>query len=491
MQDSFLDELDTLIKSGQGHLAREKLSAAKGQFIPRADRHLYSKMALRLGLPQKSYQFLKDIIVLEKDKMDRLTDFERAQLGLTYKQLGATEYAKKTLSAIDHTKCPDADLYLAITHFNLWEYEQAIPLLRRYISSVRADSQQEMIGYLNLASAYLFTDDFTQVEDCLNLAEERGLELRHQLVMANILELRAQLYIKQGNFSQATAVLHKAKSLIKDETSNYALFVEKWFAIAALVENPTSNHVLPKLKSVRQKAFDLAHWETIRDIDFHHAIFLKDKFLFNRVYWGSAYASYRKKLVRYFGGAEGLTLDFLLSEHPEPEIVFDVRDRIAVAKICNEEVKVDSVQIRLLQILLTDFYAPFKSVQLFFKIFPGENVDPDFAIQRVLNSVSKLNLFLKDKMPGIQVKASDHGYRLELQNSVGIRIGEFQTLGRDSDQVVEILKKTYGGRIFSIVDAVEATNIPRRSLNRTILQAVEDGYLEKAGRGAATRYKCL
>lgn len=482
-KSSLLNELDDLIKKGQGDSVRTIIRQISPSTVPRELSAAMAKVALRVGEPTYALSLLRPLILSDKLLDAEVTPDEWIQYGMCLKQLGASDHALKIFQSVASEKNPEVLLYESITLFTQWRYQEAIPKLREYIEHPALSAYQKDLGQLNLISALIIVGELVEAEKLLHPLAQRAQKNERHLLRGNGLELMAQIAVYKAQYDQAEIYLQEASQFIKSSAPSYQLFLEKWSAVVQLFKTKGSLASLQNLNWVRERAIELTHWETVRDCDFFFAISKKDRHLYHRLYFGTPHLPYRARLKHFFQDTNPLppTFDWRGNTAHQPKV-----GSIGVLDIHTPR---GDQNLRLIKALSTDFYAPMKPFTLFLHMFPEEKLDPEAALPRIYSAVSRAKKWLKEKNIPIEIAHSDAGYHLHWTGPYILRIPSEIQLQKSIEKWQETLHHHFQNRVFSSLEAAEVLGLSQRSFLRTLQESLQVTELEVLGHGRSTRYR--
>jgi hypothetical protein len=472
---SFLDELDQLIKNGEARGVAEHLRAVDAERIPRRHLARLSGTALRVGEPKLAFLWLRPY---------ELVPAEKIQYAMTLKQMGAPQVALRIFAELEGPSLPEAWLYGAVTLFTQARHSEAIPKLESYLSIDTLTAYQKLIGRLNLATALLFECRYPEADKLLAAISDEALRADHRLILGNSFELRAQSTLLQGDLPAAEKLLDEAAPLIERTAPVYRLFLAKWKAILSLRKSKAAPSSLQQLQTVREWAAKEEHWETLRECDFYQAAYTADLPLAQLVYFGSPYEAFRRRLIEFFPGGF------------EPPEAFEWRGPLKGPSTKGPRLSLDgrpddSLTARILRLLASDFYHPIKSLTLFVRLYPQEKVDPDIALPRVFNAVSRTRAWLKKEKIPVDIGSIDEGYRFIWQGPVTVVVPRLLDVEAPEERMLKKLSAAFADREFSSSDAVAVLDQPRRTVARFLGNLQSTGHLACSGQGRRTRYSVL
>ncbi len=188
---------------------------------------------------------------------------ERAEYAALLNFSGAVGEALNILKYISRSEAPEASLFCAFCQMSQWDYDGAKESLHQYLATA-LDPYARFVGEVNLASALVVIGEIGAL-DFLNMMIERAQDLGHLRLLSNLLELRAQLHLRQGHVGQVNLDLDRAAALLSGDGSKDLFFVRKWQTILRAQQ---SRDVEP-LRRLQIEARSREEWETVCETDLY------------------------------------------------------------------------------------------------------------------------------------------------------------------------------------------------------------------------------
>ncbi len=485
---SILNNIEILIRTGESNKARRVLSNYRSSSLTRTDRHDLAALARRAGLPLMTLRLLTPIVRPPAKQPMKASERERAEYAAALVRVGATTEAIEMLQGIDPSKTPQVHLYFAHALFTRWEYEAAVPFLEKYVDHA-PDTYQRIIGKMNLASALVHERKISSAQAVLHDLEDETKREKLRALHGNTLERLAELAIDRGQWREAERYLTRAEADVDAAGGFDEFFVRKWRYISDLLQK--KSHSAQRLLTLRTEAIQREHWETVRECDAYLARATNNVPLFHRVYFGTPYPSYRKRLLVDFGLSTRLPDSFdwcFEGELPPTRILDFLREPVVKA---HPTIKLGQVKHRLLRVLTSDFYRPFRVANLFSEIYAGECFHIESSPARVHQGVKELKKwFLRHRIP-LRLTEKSGGYRLVARGArIAITVPTPEWWERHALGGIERVRHSAGTRPFSTEDVVRWLRISRRSAANWLRLAIEKDRITKIGAGPQTRY-CL
>lgn len=455
------------VRTGESQKIAQTLSRLPQRDMPRRWRLPLANCARRAGLYYVGLRLLSPILKTAPG------DEELAEYGVLLQKIGSLREALSVLEKLDGEKLPEVWLYRCFCLFQMWDYEAARPLLQKYVSHREVNGYARLIGKVNLAAIHVWTgssEALPLLEEILAEGERQGLTR----LQGNALELMAQIYIKQEQWSEAEAKLARAGALLAQDFSLDYFFVRKWSAVIAAVSSGDATPLL----NFRREAMERRHWPTVREVDFHLLKIKRDEALFNRLYFGTPYAGYRRRLRQHFPEF-AIPMQFTLGSGPSTLNLmsgeFDGR----------QVLKPGGALHRFAACLLKDFYRPQSLGAVYSEVFPREVFNVFSSPNRIHQLAKKL------RQLGLPFELhNDQGtYSLQLRAGLQVRLWESARGSSVEEARLQQLQQIFAEQWFSAREARERLSLPITTLNRMLSFGLKQGLLRKTGAGAQVRYQ--
>jgi tetratricopeptide (TPR) repeat protein len=469
---SMFNSLDQLIRSGKGREAGQQLLALKRNQFPRPWLAAFASLYRRVGLNKSGLKLLTPILLGDF----KPTDHERAEYGLLLERVGAGAEAISLLQAADGRVEPRVFLYLALCHIGRWEYQEAIPLLEKFLDANR-DPYFDVVARVNLASATVHCDQYASADRMLTelIRDFRG-NSQHVRLLSNCRELKANIKLENGDLTGAKADLLAAQKLIGQQGTADQLLILKGLAIVRALETKS---LLP-LARFQKVATARGHWETVRDCDYWR---LKIKFsdeLFSHLYFGSPLEAYRNRILRR-----------LKAERPTAPRVFGDTVGRPLDLVCGTLngvplVKFGQQQHMLLATLSSDFYKPFQIAELFAGVFRGERFNVFNSPSRIAKVIQRTRRSCGD---AVLIKLEAGACRLQL--SAGIHLVRPPESLTDPDSIYwhRLIREAGVQTLFSSREACGILQLSRGRFAELSRRLSNQNRMRRIGRGPKSFYK--
>ncbi len=486
-----LKAIEEWLRLGQIAKARQTLKKFNLAQLDRAQSIYFANVARRAGLFNMSIHALKKYVRPIGRQTFQATDSERAEYAASLIRVGAIEESLELLKEVDANKIPQASFYRSLGHFRLWQYSEAIPLLKDYILKMEVGSYPLLIGKINLAAAYVFCGQFLESDEILEELLEITRKNNFTVLLGNVLELLAQSAMGQENFPKAEKFLDQTSQFMIQQNTTNALYLKKWKTILEAQKFPHALHG-EKFTELRQHAIEIKDWETARECDLREGTLTKNIKQLQKVYYGTPYQGYRDLVLEKNPWLKDeLKTHFVwATEKTAPREIFELETGAWIDN--KSSLKPGFGMHRLLIHLCRDFYRPSQMGSLFRSISPGDFYDPDSAHNRLHNLIHRLRAWTEDNNLAISVIERQSHYSLNLGATVGVRVplkldlGQFQNI--ESNQLV-LLKSRFLQKTFTTKEIATALDLSPSKSNRVIKHGLQEGIIEKTRIGNFVHYK--
>jgi tetratricopeptide (TPR) repeat protein len=474
-KDQFYDTIDELIVRGElskAHLLFRKLTIGN---IPREQRYLYANLARRLNEPIKGLKALNKVIRSESTN-NQASDEEKLEHSGNLITLNLHREGLSLLCEVSYKKLPESYLVNVFANFKTWDYEKSIPLLQTYLGINNIPDYKVVLAKVNLLACYIFQEQFENVITLVNEIERICKKKGYNLLLANALELRAQIHFSRKEYNIAWKQLDLAESFI-DHTNNFShLFILKWKCFIKSIKRDDIGQLKPALALARK----MKHNESIRSIDYFKACYTKDHRLMNQVFVGTPFSSFRKKILN---NNEWFKPQFPLSINSRARCLIDFDNSKIIEADHVSKMKPFQLKSKIIQSIVSDHYVEKSGFSIFQDVYPGEYFNPHSSINKVQKAISRVNNELI-KNHSFNIKCTNGQYRLS--KKVGIIFSNQESqLERHHNQIL----KFFGDRKFKCKDLEEYLKVSKKSALRILDSLIKESIILKIGCYKNTRYK--
>lgn len=496
---NLIEKWSSMITLGQG----KEVSLEMSQLIPKFDLNedLLEKMAnltWRINNPKLGLKlitpYIKNCQQLNKKAKDEIYI---EYIGCLI-EVGAVAEARRIFSKNNFKKLNREIYFKALLLFKEWNYEQAQILLESYLASLEP-CYHKYVVHVNFISALVMNEKFEDAIKNLEILKNKLCENKYFLLLGNCLEIESQIFFKNSNYIKALDILDQAESYLNSSNNIGWLYCKKWQIInkgsLEYEKNKTISKILIlEFEEYKKISTKMKNWETLRELNLFESIFTTNTEMFNRVYFGSPFLEYRKKmlnLLKNFNVEIQLTNNIKFSNQNE-----GVKNFINLEKIFLD-FSSDSLTFILkkcLWCLVRDQFSPQRSGQLFSLLWPEEFYDYENSNDRVFQLIKRLKEYLNKNKIELQIISDEDGYYIDLGNKNSILISNiflnFIEFNEDF-LILHKIKNEIGNEYFSSKDFSKKLDISQRTANRIITSFVIQNKLIKKGSGSLQVFKII
>ena len=476
--ESFVKECENRVRAGDDDWVAQEISRLNFRQIPRKFRLPLANLARRISRIPLGLKVLTPVV--REDLSSQLhppTPEERVEYAILLQRAGSTKEALKILSATDLENIPETFLYRAFCHFNMWDYQSALPFLGSYIQLTQ-DDYSRLIGNVNRGAALVALDRYDEAEktlkNCIEIAQKGSF---HRL-SGNCHELLTHVHIFRNQLTEAQETISKAQQLIGNSKSLDALFVQKTASFfLAKKQNSTD-----PLKAFRQKALKWSHPESVREADMFSLVVKWDERLWSQLYFGTPFPEYRARMDRHLKSGN---TQVNYPTQPDASVSFDIS-----TDTLSDDTLMDfgSVPHKLTEVLLKDFYKPQNINNLFAHLFPEEFFDIFSSPNRIHQVVRRTRKWFKDQDYKATIKLSKLGYKMETNKDINFLVPLNRPKLLVTESRLHSLKAHFGDQEFTTTKASKVLKISSSSAQRLLDQGQKDGSIQRFGAGSRTVY---
>lgn len=472
-----LKECESHIRAGHDHRVVKILGRLNLAKVPRVWRLPLANLARRTSQIATGLRILTAVVRSGQDRSaNPATPAELAEYAILLQRAGSVIEALEVLKSVDSNVVPAALLYRAFCHFNLWQYEEALPVLRQYLDLID-DPYQKLVARVNLGAALVATGRFDTAEEILKNCAQSAKAGGHTRLLGNAHELLSQCFLLTGDLREAGHNLDIASGIFSVPGTLEYLFTEKCraFLNSKLSGSPEA------LKKFRQQAVVWPHAETVREADLFSLIVEFDPHVFEHLYFGTPFASYRARIEKHLGLVPEMT-EFTLGRGP--------RSLHAETGLLNgkEVFARGGVSHRLVAALAQDFYRPARTNTVFALLYPDEHFNIFSSPGRVHQAVRRVRREFEALNLPLEIVHSVAGFQLKLGPGMSMQVPRaFGAVGIYECHI-EKLSCEVRERGFSATEARALLSLSASAMQRFLSWAQHNGHIEKFGASTATLY---
>ncbi|HMN70026.1 MAG TPA: tetratricopeptide repeat protein [Bdellovibrionales bacterium] len=476
-----LNSGEAALRAGRLGAAVRLLRAVNSARVPREFRLPLANLCRRSGQVTLGLRLLTPAIDPTRKRLGaNATDPEKAEYAVLLQRSGVTQAALDLLSEIDVRLAPQAPLYRAFCFFNIWEYEQALPDLENYVAGVE-DPYQRLLGHVNLAAAYVNTGRNEQALALLDRHHREAKTGGYERLRANCLELRAEVRIHLRDFKRAAKDLEEAARILGAARVHDQLFVRKWFAVLA---GHRAGDGAP-IKDFQREAIARREWESVRDADFHLLDLRFDAGLFDRLYFGTPWAGYRRRMQDVFKLAPVATHG-IFGTGP----CFDTETGTLDGAIC----LTPGERHQTIDVLTQDFYRPKPVGALFQALCAGEHFDVFTSPNRVHQIMRRTRRWLQSAGLPASISCEAGGYAIRTHGRLAWRVPRDRVCSaptREPARFARLLALVPKDKTLTRAQIGACLGVGKTSVNDLMNWATDHGHARRQGQGRATRYRLV
>lgn len=506
MKNTWLSQIETWnerIRQGQGQQVARELRHIPREEIPLEQLAKIANLTSRINQPSIGLRLLYPRLRAESNlkvgmALDAFTEYAGCLI-----EVGALSEARQVLRDL-RGRTPRSKFYSALLLFKEWNYEAAIPLLEEYLQhlqQVTPGDYHQLVVRVNLASSYVNTQ---QWEKGLAFLAELKTELKtkgHWLLLGNCYEIESQIYYAQKDHAQALLALTESERHLGQSKNMGWVYCKKWQFLNRIYQDKRGGQfdarkLVDEYESVKALAYGMGSWESLRELDLHWALLTGHSQLLNHVYFGSPSPQYREKIHRLIrdearelevaGGYDWVPLQ----EPGETPQLIDFKGLIGEF---NEKGRSFLLK-KLLLILFSDFYAPFRIGQLFSTLFEGEFYDLETSPDRVFQLIRRLRGWLEEKDAGCAIHSGSRGYTVRFTKNRGVSLERSlveQGLQTKAKLHYLHLHERFGQNAFTSNDVGQSLGCSARTANRVLKELKAEGKVESTGKGRFTKFRLV
>lgn len=468
--------IDSLIKDQKFDAAGLELNKVSVEDVPKSLKASFANLARRADLPLLSLKFLWSEVFASQSEEEAFI----SELASTLRKLGLSQQAGQWIDRLPESQRKFQEL--AFVQVHQWKYKEAKILFEKALEAKSPKgSNANSILKVNLAACQIFLQEPSEALKVLSSIEQDLRNTHHHLYL-NVLELKGQAQMQLEQYAEAKETLQLGLTSLNSKGGLTSLFLTKWLVLlkVKLKEIAPESLELSEFQSLTRKA---GHWETLRDLDYHLALWTGDGAKLSKVQFGTPFESFKDRVIKQRGvdtPAKYLWAD-PRSSHSKPELdsflIFD------------KNLPYGQTNHRLLLLLLSDQYRPFPVTRIFDQMFPEELYNPFTSEKRIHNLISSLRKsFVKMGLP-CELETSPSGYRLRPNSDISFWIREKMNFLSQTEMLKFSIQKLIPYDLFSRHQAEKYIPLSSDQWQRHLKQLIDSGDLEMSGHGKAAKYR--
>lgn len=454
--------------------------------IPGHLRHSFAALCRRTHQPQIALRSLAPIVRPSRDRTLGGTNQEQVQYAATLIEVGATDEGMQLLDQIKSLP-PDGLLYRAFGFVSKWEYGSSIPVLEKYVRLPEIGWYQRLVGNVNLAAA-LVVERKKEALSFLNALYAETNQRNLDLLKGHVLQLKAQWLIAAQEFDQAKRTALLARQTLRTTGGLDTFFAEKWLVVVNLLQSGGSPESLNSLERFKQEAIARGEYDNARDCELYRAVASKDESLVVRLCVGSPCKGYRERIFREFGKRVNVPSSYLWN----PSTVLKAKKEISLLQdgrvSSGDNLILGHLIHRVLCILASDFYRPFRVASLYAALHPEAFYDPHSSANQIYELIKRVRKWLlKNRVP-LGIKNFPDSYGLQVKDKHALWVSSELAVPSAKERLLDKIRRHFPTTPFSLREASILIKANSWTVLRALREAAEKGEVNRVGRGPSTRY---
>ncbi|MCJ8276240.1 MAG: hypothetical protein MJK18_05310 [Bdellovibrionales bacterium] len=396
-----IQKIDQLVSNYNIEQAKVEFQKVSWDKTPRELCASAASLARRLDNPKGALKILHNNIYGTESP----TPADIIEYSSSLRTLGLINQALTLLDRVPPTTT--VHLHKAFCYITQWDYDLALEELDNYIKDPSLTKKQFLLAQVNRATCLIECDRLHNFLQFIQPLEKEAQKLSPHLYI-NILEIKAQFFIKEDESQKAIEVLDQALELAQQQEHTTNLFLKKWQLIAKC-KNKTLDVASEEVELFRKEIRKAAQWETLRDFDYHLSQLSDNKNLMNYVFYGTPFRGYRKTIIKQNSNRSW----------DEKYIWKNKKSKDSSLDLLSGDRKSTPFGLglhRLWMILSSDFYSPWSVPRIFNSLFPDEVFHPVSSPKRVYRLIQQLTQIIESEALQVNLNSTVHGYRLKRLN---------------------------------------------------------------------------
>lgn len=491
-------QLEMSLRAGKHSDVLQELLQIKVADVPAVERPQLANLLRRSGNATKAVQVLSAQFHSPSRRQNEGPPSlaAQAEMAASLNTLGATDQALHILEKVNEMQYPRVALYRSFAKISQWNYEDAATDLLQFLN-LTDDFYERTMAQSNLAACFVGLED---LPSSLKILKELDVAVKRnglEFLRNNIHLLRAQTLIQSKDWKSAQNLLQQTEANTTSSTTK--LLIEKWLWIID-VKSSRLTQSWPKLEAkwieLKTRAVSLRQSETWRDLDLQKALLKKDFELLAKVYHGTPYPCYLKKVLEeakvIFGNK--VSFDELFYWFPGGrKNASSVKHYIDISTGATSNknlfLKTKTIPFHLMQVLSSDYYRFWNIPSLHSKLFGDRIFNPDSSPGLILEHIQRVRGFLKSSKLGVSIIRNKNFFKLDAKPEAGIRVqGAAILVDAEAQTWLSPLLKHFGKLIFTINDAETVWATSRRTAQRRLKTLCRVGALSSKSKGRGTQY---
>jgi len=485
-----LDECESMIRSGLAHVARSILLRKI------ADTRKYSvPEKIRLGhLLRRTGAFNETVKVLHGLARDEMASENRDLAQIEYATsltfLGLTAEAENIFLSLNKNKYPQVLTQLSTLNTMNWDYESSVKNLENYfnLSSIHHISNDEyfnLIAEINLNISYAFVRpekiNIDRIYEIKKIVQQKN----YKLLNAVTTQILGRYLTSQREYVNAERVFQTGLNTLKGQKTFDFLYLKKWQLINSLESKRMGSKPLLELALLKKYAYNLKDYETVRECDYYHSLYSKNKKLHTYCFVGSPFLHYKRKFKSDL--IEEKTLFQFNPENTRYEIKLTQDTKLDLDLIISEYTSKNNTKLKknknlslLLQSLTNDFYRPKTIHRLFTDLFPDQYWNPQSSPNLIRQIIFRFRQWSAANHINLKITENSKNYYLNSEDHKIVFIKN-----KDLNSAMNL---NLNSREFTLAEFKQQTGLSQRSAERKIAELKKRGQIKTIGQTRNLKY---
>lgn len=488
MSKKILVEIDQHIRQSQISLARKKLSSIPLGKWNEIDSVFYANLARRCGLTLRGLKMIKPYIeILDYGQLKGdISAVKTYAAGLT--NLHLLDESNKILSVLNISNDPELNLFKGLNAVARWDYEQAkdhFYLAYRHFQV----SYSRCVAFVNYISCLIFLNEYEEAMSAAFSVLSECKQNKWFLLYSNISEMLGQCYFFMNQISESKKWFSESYNYTEKENVNSKIILNKWKLVLDLKENNKMN--VQEWNQLKQMAVQNNLWEINRDLDFFELLYQFNKEKYEHLFLGTTYISYKNRIRKAFKNQFNLSKDFeldisnlvyssrLIKKNVDHQKTISFENDIA------KKINYHEKYLKIIQVLLQDFYRPASLGILYSEVYHKECFDPIHGYNKILKLIQRFKEEIRNKIPfELQIFQSNNHFHLGGNLRLRFKT-EYFNAGTTRQKLIYPNKE-----YFNINDIKELNPVHSvRNLQRILNTELRSSKINRIGKSSATIYK--
>lgn len=310
----------------------------------------------------------------------------------------------------------------------------------------------------------------------------------------NFHELVGQYNILQRRFELCDQHLQKAEVLLENHSGIYNFYVSKWKAISKLLQNPKDPCALEAIQQIKAQALEKKEWETLREIDFYLAIATQNSELFNKVYFGTPFSGYRKKMKWLWPDVVTPAADMiwhLQADVPnQDDALFNFEERNKEPKRIQMKTLLRECKspllCKLIEVVCRDFYRPITLGELHNELYANQFYHDESSPLKVKQLLKRVNSWFHTNGYSLTIRSVDSNVFIKSACPVDLIVERQVHVTDPNIQLINKFRDFYKENSFDGKTLAKVLHLSPRTAHRVIAVAKKKKLIY-GGRGSGLK----